>query len=72
MTTADRIREARVAAGFSQADLAELLCCQRQRINNVESGRSEPSLEWLYDLAVALKVPPERLDPRLTAKLAPS
>jgi hypothetical protein len=33
--------------------------------SDVETGRKNPTLEWLYDAALALRVSPHTLDPRL-------
>ncbi len=62
MTTIDgrhfgnRLREARVQAGFSQSELEELSGIPKARLSRYENGHVEPSIQTLARLARALKV----------------
>jgi transcriptional regulator with XRE-family HTH domain len=47
----DKLREARVARGFRQADLAKLVGISPQSISAFESGRIPPSPEYLQQIA---------------------
>lgn len=61
-----RLRDARNAAGLSQAQLAERVGLTQGRIAQLERG--DPSdLQQRYDLAVALGVDPAMLDGRLAS-----
>ena len=65
-TFAARLRDARNAAGLSQAQLAERVGLTQGRIAQLERG--DPSdLQQRYDLAVALGVDPAMLDGRLAS-----
>ncbi|UZN03159.1 helix-turn-helix transcriptional regulator [Cellulomonas sp. S1-8] len=44
------VRDLRLAAGFSQRELAEALEVSRQTVNSIETGRYDPSLP----LAIAI------------------
>lgn len=52
-----RLRELRVAAGLTQAELARRTGIHRPNIARVEAGRHTPSLETLARLATAIGVP---------------
>ncbi|MCA9606566.1 MAG: helix-turn-helix transcriptional regulator [Myxococcales bacterium] len=52
-----RIRELRLAAGLTQAELARRTGIHRPNIARVEAGRHTPSLETLARLASAIGVP---------------
>jgi DNA-binding XRE family transcriptional regulator len=52
-----RIRELRLAAGLTQAELARRTGIHRPNIARVEAGRHTPSLETLARLAAAIGVP---------------
>jgi DNA-binding XRE family transcriptional regulator len=52
-----RVRELRVAAGLTQAELARRTGIHRPNIARVEAGRHTPSLETLARLAAAIGVP---------------
>jgi len=52
-----RIRELRLAAGLTQAELARRTGIHRPNIARVEAGRHTPSLETLARLATAIGVP---------------
>lgn len=62
MTTIDgkhfgnRLREARVQAGFSQSELEELSGIPKARLSRYENGHVEPSIQTLARLAGALNV----------------
>ena len=62
MTTIDgkhfgnRLREARVHAGYSQSELEELSGIPKARLSRYENGHVEPSIQTLARLARALKV----------------
>lgn len=62
MTTMDgrhfgnRLREARVQAGFSQSELEELSGIPKARLSRYENGHVEPSIQTLARLAKALNV----------------
>jgi len=52
----ERVRELRVAAGLSTAELARAAGMSRRYATEVEAGRANPSLTKLHDLALALDV----------------
>ena len=52
----ERVFEARVSAGFSQAALAKKVGTKQSSIARIESGASLPSLSFLEKIAKALKV----------------
>lgn len=52
-----RVRELRMAAGLTQAELARRTGIHRPNIARVEAGRHTPSLETLARLAAAIGVP---------------
>lgn len=56
-----RIRELRLAAGLTQAELARRTGIHRPNIARVEAGRHTPSLETLSRLATAIGVPTTRV-----------
>ena len=56
-----RLRELRVAAGLTQAELARRTGIHRPNIARVEAGRHTPSLETLARLAQAIGVPTTRV-----------
>jgi DNA-binding XRE family transcriptional regulator len=56
-----RLRELRVAAGLTQAELARRTGIHRPNIARVEAGRHTPSLETLARLAKAIGVAPTRV-----------
>jgi putative transcriptional regulator len=57
----NRLREARVAAGWTQAELAERVGVSRKTINTVENGVFVPSTVLALKLARALGMPVEGL-----------
>lgn len=52
----ENLKIIRNAQGYSQKDLADLLCVSFKTISHWESGYSEPSLEMLIKLKNILKV----------------
>ena len=58
---ANRLREARVAAGWTQAELAERVGVSRKTINTVENGVFVPSTVLALKLARASGVSVEGL-----------
>jgi DNA-binding XRE family transcriptional regulator len=56
-----RLRELRVAAGLTQAELARRTGIHRPNIARVEAGRHTPSLDTLTRLASAIGVPATRV-----------
>lgn len=57
---ANRVRAARLSAGFSQEALARRVGVSRQTIVNIEHG-SEPRVRLALGIAAALGVSPNRL-----------
>ena len=53
----NRIREHRVAAGWSQQQLADVVGATRQTINAIEQEKYSPSLELAFRLARAFGRP---------------
>ncbi|NLI04082.1 MAG: helix-turn-helix transcriptional regulator [Actinomycetaceae bacterium] len=51
MAMADRIKECRIEAGLSQAELAERLCVSRQAVSKWESGKGAPDIANLQSMA---------------------
>jgi transcriptional regulator with XRE-family HTH domain len=56
MTSADLLREARLRAGLTQAELGRAARCSQSAIARWESGRVQPSLETLRDLIRACRL----------------
>lgn len=52
----NRLREARIQAGFSQSELEELSGIPKARLSRYENGHVEPSIQTLARLARALNV----------------
>ena len=57
----NRLREAREAAGWTQAELAERIGVSRKTVNTVENGVFVPSTVVALKLAGAFGCPVERL-----------
>jgi putative transcriptional regulator len=57
----NRLREARVARGWSQGELAERVDASRQTINAIEADKYDPSLPLAYRLAALFRQPVERI-----------
>jgi transcriptional regulator with XRE-family HTH domain len=55
------VRALRMARGFSQEKLAELCALNRNYINRVETGRTNPKLDSILKLAAGLDCLPSRL-----------
>jgi putative transcriptional regulator len=49
-----QIREARVAAGLTQLQLAERTSVKREHISNIELGKNSPAVKIITDIAHAL------------------
>lgn len=64
MSTGERIRRARKAAGLSQTNLAFGLGKSRSMIANYETDTSTPDDETLTEIAEALGVTPQSLQDR--------
>ena len=47
----ERIRELRLAAGFSQVELAEKLGVSKQSVSNWENDNIQPSIEMLVKIS---------------------
>lgn len=62
--TGARIREQRIAKGFTLKDLADKLCVQYQTIQAWESGRRFPKEETIQKIASALEVTADYLSGR--------
>jgi putative transcriptional regulator len=60
-TLANRVREAREAKGWTQAQLAERIGVSRKTVNTVENAVFVPSTVIALKLAAALGEPVERL-----------
>ena len=56
MALGERIRQLRKEAGWSQAELAERVGTDSQRISRYENGRITPSLDAIVRIAEALNV----------------
>lgn len=52
-----RIRQERIAANLSQAELAELADVSPQYISHIETGRKKASLSTIVSIAEALSLP---------------
>ena len=61
MTTGDRIKAARKAAGLTQKELAEKLQVAYQTIQQYESSRRNPKLQTIRKIAAAIGVPDREL-----------
>ncbi|PZR41662.1 MAG: XRE family transcriptional regulator [Azospira oryzae] len=51
-----RIVQLREKKGWTQADLARACMKDRQSIERIESGNTNPTLFTLYEIAVALEI----------------
>jgi transcriptional regulator with XRE-family HTH domain len=60
-SVATNIRELRAAAGLTLAELAAAAGIGKSTLAQLESGRANPSVETLWAIAAALKVPFARL-----------
>ena len=57
----NRLKELRLARGWSQGDLAEALRVSRQTVNAIENGRYDPSLPLAFTIAETFALPIESL-----------
>lgn len=57
----NRLREERVARGWSQGELADRADASRQTINAIEADKYDPSLPLAYRLAALFELPVERV-----------
>jgi transcriptional regulator with XRE-family HTH domain len=55
------VRRYRLAAGFSQEELAARLGLEQSYVSELESGKKNPTAVTLWHIAVALNVKPEML-----------
>ncbi len=55
-TISERLKYIRIEKRFTQAELAELLQIKRQTIANIESGNSNPSIDFISKLIENLNV----------------
>lgn len=55
------IRRLRRKAGLSQEVLSGLAGIQRSHLSMIENGVKQPSLKTLWNIAVALNLPPHQL-----------
>lgn len=54
----DFLKEKRLAKGYSQARVAELLGISQQRYSRYELGQREPGLDFIIDVAMVLGFKP--------------
>lgn len=57
----NRLREARLARGWSQGELADRVDASRQTINAIEADKYDPSLPLAYRLAALFDLPVEQI-----------
>lgn len=62
------IQSAREARRLTRKDLATALNMSDQYVYQVESGRRVPTLETLWEFAIALEIDPNSLDHRLATR----
>ncbi|MCP2245745.1 helix-turn-helix domain-containing protein [Lentzea aerocolonigenes] len=60
-TIGSNIRNARMRAGVTQADLGKRLQLTRSSIANIEAGRQRVMIHWIMQIADEFKVPLETL-----------
>lgn len=63
ITTGERIKQARKAAGLTQAELATILGVKYQMIGQYENGKRNPKKETIQKIADALGVDYQALSP---------
>ncbi|WP_278360214.1 XRE family transcriptional regulator [Thalassospira xiamenensis] len=66
MKNANRIKEAREAAGMSQSELARKLGTTNQQISRLELGQRKLTIDWVMKIAEALNIPTNALYDRPT------
>ena len=57
----NRLRELRLAKGWSQGELADRVDASRQTINAIEADKYDPSLPLAFRLAALLEEPVEEV-----------
>lgn len=57
----DRIKEARLQKGWTQAQLGDMVFSDGKYVSRIERGKSQPSLSMVVDLANALEKSPNYL-----------
>ncbi|MGZ3299288.1 MAG: helix-turn-helix transcriptional regulator [Asticcacaulis sp.] len=57
----NRVRELRMARGWSQGELGERLDVSRQAVNAIEVGKHDPSLELAFKIGQLFAEPLERI-----------
>jgi putative transcriptional regulator len=57
----NNLRELRLARGWSQGELADLVDASRQTINAIEADKYDPSLPLAYRLAALFQTPVEEV-----------
>ena len=57
----NRLRDLRLAKGWSQGELADRVGASRQTINAIEADKYDPSLPLAYKLAALLETPVEEV-----------
>lgn len=61
MSFRDRLKEARMAKGFKQIELSELIGLSKNAVSNYENGTSNPNVDVLYKIFDVLDVDPNFL-----------
>ena len=61
VTFGERVRQRRIALGWTQAELAARLDMHQPDLCDLEKGRHAPTLETVEKLAAALDVTPDTL-----------
>lgn len=61
VTLGSKIREARIAKGYSQEQLAHKIGKDQPSINRVENGRINPSYLYLLEICEGLEIDLEKL-----------
>ena len=52
----NRLKELRLARGWSQGNLADALSVSRQTVNAIENGRYDPSLPLAFTIAALFEL----------------
>lgn len=56
-----QIAKLRIEKGISQVDFAYMLDKEKQNLNRIEKGKTNPTIWTLYQIASLLEVPIEKL-----------